>query len=201
MWLIITLASMVALFLIVLSVPLDLAFRLDVYDRTRFSVKPVWLFGLVGKKLGRRKKKAKPKKAKEKKRGARKTLKILRTTLKVLRTKGLLRQTKILVSDVFNSLGIRQLRANFRIGLDNPADTGLLFAFIGPTFVFFNPSGRYSINIKPSFEDEATLEGYMQAVVRLRPIRLVIPLLKFVFSLPILRVAKAVVLAKWKRKR
>lgn len=194
MWLIVALASLVALFLLVLSVPLDLAFRLDVHGRTRFSLKLVWLFGLVGKELGRRKKKAKPKKAKEKKGGARKALKILRT-------KGLLRQIKVLVTDVFNSLSIRQLRANFRIGLDNPADTGLLFAFIGPTFVLFSPPDRYSINIRPSFEDEAILEGYMQAVVRLLPIRLVIPLLKFVFSLPTLRFIKTAVSAKWKKKR
>jgi len=77
----------------------------------------------------------------------------------------------------------------------------LLFAFIGPTFVFFNPPDRCNINIKPSFEDEAILEVYMQAVVRLLPIRLVIPLFKFVFSLPTSRVIKAAVLAKWKRKR
>jgi len=194
LWLIITLASLVALFLLVLSVPLDLAFHLDVHGRTRFSLKMVWLFGLVGKELGRRKKKAKPKKDKEKKGGARKALKILRT-------KGLLRQIKILVTDVFNSLSIRQLRANFRIGLDNPADTGLLFAVIGPTFVFFNSPNKYSINIRPSFEDEAILEGHMQAVVRLLPIRLVIPLLKFVFSLPTLRFIKTAVLSKWKKKR
>ena len=199
MWLIVALASLVALFLLVLSVPLDLALRLDVHGRTRFSLKLVWLFGLVGKELGRRKKKgklkkAKPEKAKEKKGGARKALKILRT-------KGLLRQLKILVTDVLSSLSIRQLRADFRIGLDNPADTGLLFALIGPSLIFLSPSVRRSISIKPSFEVEAVLEGYAQAAVRLRPIRLVIPLLKFVFSLPTLRVIKATVLAKWKRKR
>ena len=199
MWLIIALASLVALFLLVLSVPLDLSFHLDVNGRARFNLKLVWLFGLVGKELGRRKKKAKPKIVKPKK--AKEKGKDARKALKILRTKGLLKQIKVLVTDVFNSLSIRQLRANFRIGLDNPADTGLLFAVIGPTFVLFNPPDRYSINIRPSFEDEAILEGYMQAVVRLLPIRLVIPLLKFVFSLPTLRLIKTAVSAKWKEKR
>jgi len=198
LWLIIALASLVALFLLILSVPLDLAFHLDVHGRTRSSLKLVWLFGLLSKELGRRKKakpkKAKPKKAKEKKKGA-------GIAIKILRTKGSLKQIKVLVTDVFNSLSIRQLRANFRIGLDNPADTGLLFAVIGPTFVFFSSSDRYSINIRPSFENEAILEGYMQAVARLLPIRLVIPLLKFVFSLPTLRLIKTAVSAKWKKKR
>jgi hypothetical protein len=194
LWLIVTLSSLLALILLVFSIPLDLTFHLDVHGRTRFSLKLVWLFGLVGKELRRRKKKAKPKKAKEKGEGARKTLKILRT-------KGLPKQIKILVTNVFNSLSIKQLRVNFRVGFDNPADTGLLFAVIGPTFVLFSPPDRYSINIRPSFEDEAILEGYMQAVVRLLPIRLVIPLAKFVFSLPTLRFIRTTVSAKWKKKR
>lgn len=199
MWLIVALASLVVLFLLVLSVPLDLAFHLDVHGRTRSSLRLVWLFGLLDKELGRRKKKAKPKKSKPKKDKERKGG--ARKALNVLRTKGLLRQIKVLVTDVFNSLRIRQFRANFSIGLDNPADTGLLFAVIGPMFVFFSPPDKYSINIRPSFEDEAILEGYMQAVVRLLPIRLVLPLLKFVFSPPTLRLIKTAVSAKWKKKR
>jgi hypothetical protein len=199
LWLIITLVSLVVLFLLILSIPIDLALRLDVNGRVRFNLKLLWLFGLLGKELGRRKKKAKPKKAKPKK--DKEKSKDARKVLKVLRTKGLLKQIKVFVTDVFKSLSIRQLRADFRIGLDNPADTGLLFACIGPAFVFLNHPGRYSVNIKPSFEDEAILEGYMQAVIRLLPIKLVLPLLKFAFSFPILRVIKAMVLIKWKRKK
>lgn len=199
MWLIITLVSLIVFFLLILSIPLDLALRLDVNDRTRFSLKLVWLFGLVGKELGRRKKKAKPKKVKPKKDKEKKGG--VRKAFKILRTKGLLRQIKILVTDVFKSLNIRQLRADFRIGLDNPADTGILFAYIGPAFVFLNHHGRYSVSIEPSFEDEAILEGYMKAVIRLLPIRLVLSLLKFAFSFPVLRVIKIAVSAKWKKKR
>lgn len=198
MWLIVILASLVALFLLVFSVPLDLAFHLDIHGKTRSKLKLVWLFGLVSKELERKKKaklkKAKPKKGKERKGGA-------RIALNILCTKGLPSQIKTFITDVFHSFGIRQFRANLRVGLDNPADTGLLFAFIGPTFVFLNTINRYSINIEPSFENEAILEGYIQAVVRLVPIMLVVPLLKFVFSLPTLRVIKAAVSDKWKRKR
>ena len=198
MWVIIALAGLFALVVLVLSIPLNLAFRLDVYGRPKFSLRLVWLFGLVSREIGRKKKakpkKAKPKKAKEKKGGARKALKILRT-------KGLLRQLKILVTDVLSRLKIRDLSIDFRVGLDNPADTGLLFATIGPSLIFLSPSVRRSISIKPSFEVEAVLEGYAQAAVRLRPIRLLVPLLRFVFSLAFLRVIKTVVLAKWKRKK
>lgn len=198
MWLIIVLASLVVLCFLFLCIPLDLAFRLDVHDKTKFSMKLVWMFGFIKKELGGRKKKAKPKKAKiqeaeGKKRGAGKAIGFLRT-------KGLLGQIKILVTDVWKSLSIRQLRVNFRIGFDDPADTGMLFAFLGPTFIFFNNTKSYSVDIIPSFEDDAVLEGYMQAVIRLLPIRLVFSLLRFIFSFPTLRVIKEMAVTKWKRK-
>jgi len=194
LWLLITLASLVALFLFILSVPLDLAFRADIDGRTRYNLKLVWLFGLVKRELGRRRRKAKPPKAKRKRQGA-------GIALGVLRTQGLIRQVRTLVADVFKSLSIRQLNADFRIGLGNPADTGLLFAFIGPAFVFINPPSRCRINLEPSFADEAVLEGQSQAVVRLLPIRLLIPGLRFFLSLPVLRAIKKVAWSRWKRRR
>ena len=199
MWLIITLVSLVTFFLLILCIPLDLSLRLDVNDRARFDLKLVWLFGLVAKKIRKkertaRHKKAKPKKVKDKKGSAKKALRILHT-------KGLFKQTKVLVTEIFKSLSIKQIRADFTIGLDNPADTGLFFAYIGPAFVLLNHPERHSISIKPSFEDEAILEGYVRAVVRVLPVRLVIPLLKFIFSPTTFRIIRAILIAKWKRKK
>ena len=193
MWVIIALAGLFALVVLVLSIPLDLAFRLDVYGRPKFSLRLVWLFGLVSKELKRGKKKPSKRKPRKRRGG--------RGIFRILRTKGLLRQLKALVMDILGCLKIRDLSIDFRVGLDNPADTGLLFATIGPSLIFLSPSVRRSISIKPSFEVEAVLEGYAQAAVRLRPIRLLVPLLRFVFSLAFLRVIKTVVLAKWKRKK
>ena len=193
MWVIIALAGLFALVVLVLSIPIDLAFRLDVYGRPKFSLRLVWLFGLVSKELKRGKKKPSKRKPRKRRGG--------RGIFRILRTKGLLRQLKALVMDILGCLKIRDLSIDFRVGLDNPADTGLLFATIGPSLIFLSPSVRRSISIKPSFEVEAVLEGYAQAAVRLRPIRLLVPLLRFVFSLAFLRVIKTVVLAKWKRKK
>jgi hypothetical protein len=193
LWVIIALAGLFTLVVLVLSIPLDLAFRLDVHGRPKFSLRLVWLFGLVSKDLKRGKKKPSKRKPRKRRGG--------RGIFRILRTKGLLRQLKALVMDILGCLKIRDLSIDFRVGLDNPADTGLLFATIGPSLIFLSPSVRRSISIKPSFEVEAVLEGYAQAAVRLRPIRLLVPLLRFVFSLAFLRVIKTVVLAKWKRKK
>jgi hypothetical protein len=196
LWLIIALASLAILLLLVLSIPVGLALRLDVNGRPSFSVRMFWLFGLVSKKL-ETKEKFGPKKEKPKKKKKRN----IRRIIAILTTRGLLKQIKILIRDVLKSTNIRQLRADFRVALDNPADTGLFFACLGPAFALFNRPGRCRIYIEPVFEEEALLEGYMQAVIRLLPIRLIFYLLKFIFSFPVLRAVRTTLSNKWKRRK
>jgi len=158
----------------------------------------VWLFGLVSKEITKVKKK--PEEKERVAEGKRKPRKIqARTIFKILRTKGLLKQLKRLLRDVLRRLKIRDLRVDFRVGLDDPADTGLLFALIGPTIFFLGSSRVHEIRVQPSFEDEAVFEGYLSGALRSVPIQLVVPCLRFVFSLATLRVVKILVLTKWKR--
>ena len=202
MWVIVTLAGLAGLIIFVLCVPFDAALNLDTSVRPRFRLRLVWLFGLISKELGRKKKKLEEKKEpprekpkKKKKRGSE-----FGTILKILRSKGLPRQIKNLVKDVFSQLQIRELGMNLKLGLDDPADTGFLFALIGATTSLSLPP-QYQIRVQPSFYDEALFEGYLHGVLRLRPIKLARPLIRFVFSLAVLRVAKTLVLSKWKRKK
>ena len=202
MWVIATLASLAVLIILVFCVPLDMTFHIEAYGKPNFRVKLSWLFGLVSKELRKGKKEPEEKrkvvkgKPKRRKRGIR-----ARTVLRILRTKGLLRRLGRLLRDIVSRLTIRQFRIDFRIGLDDPADTGLLFAIIGPATFFLGCSWRHQINVEPSFEDEAVFEGYLYGTVRLRPIQLVPPCMRFVFSLSTIRVLKVLVLAKWKRRK
>lgn len=202
MWVVVTLASLAAFIVLVLCVPLDIEPRLDVYGRPKFRMRLAWLFGLVSKEVGKGKKKPEEKKKvvtgkrKAKERGRR-----ARTIFEILRTKGVLRQFKGLVRDILSRLKIRDLAVDFRVGLDNPADTGLLFALIGPATFLLDSSRVHQIRVEPSFEDEAVFEGYLYGVVRLWPVQLVVPFLRFVFSLATIRVVKILVVSKWKRKK
>ena len=123
------------------------------------------------------------------------------TIFETLRTRGLLRQVSRLLRDVLGCLKIRDLAANFTVGLGDPADTGFLFAFIGPATFFLGSSFPHRIRIQPSFEDEAVCEGYLCGTVRVVPIRMVTPGVRFAFSLPAIRIVKRLVVAKWKRKK
>lgn len=195
MWIIVALVSLAVIVSLVLLVPFDIAFQVSMPGRPRFRMKLLWLFGLVSKEITRRKKVVK--KGQKPGEGKRR----FKNIFAILRIRGLLKQLKVLLSDIFGCLKIRDLLADFRVGLGNPADTGFLFALIGPTFFWLSSSFPLQMRVQPSFADKATFEGYSRGAVRLRPVQLVIPSLRFIFSLASIRVVKKLVLTKWKRKK
>ena len=201
MWVIVTLASLAVILVLVLSVPFDIAFQVSVPGRPRFRMKLLWLFGLVSKEITRKKKPEEKRKVVEKEPKPKEGKRRIGVIIGILRTKGLLKQLKVFLGDILGSLKIRDLAADFRLGLGNPADTGLIFALIGPTTFWLSSSFPLQIRVQPSFADEATFEGYSRGAVRLHPIQLVIPFLRFVSSLATVRMVKKLVLTKWKRKK
>ncbi|MFQ6122373.1 MAG: hypothetical protein ACE5LA_04860 [Dehalococcoidales bacterium] len=200
MWVIISLASLTVILILVLCVPLDVVLQADVYGRPKFRLRLSWLFGLVSKEITKRKKLEEKRAVKEKQK-LRDRRKGVRVIFEILRTRGLLGQLRRFLTDLLSRLRIRELGADFSMGLDNPADAGLLFALIGPAIPFLGSSRFHEIRLEPSSENGALLEGYSYGVARVRPIQLVTPLLRFAFSLATIRVLKKLVLTKWKRKK
>ena len=193
MWVLIALAALLALIVLLLSVPIDLAFSLEVYGRPKFKARFSWFFGLLsrdikGKKKGEAAlKKAVKKKAGKKKRGGG------RKALRLLTTRGLIWRLKALVLGILRRLEFREFRMDFRGGLENPVDSAMVFSLIWPAYLFLGPSFGRHVKLQVSFEGVAFLEGYCQGTVRLRPIRLAPPLARFIFSVPTLRAIKRLV--------
>ena len=200
MWVIAVLASLVILLIVVLCVPIDMVLHADGYGRPKFRLRLSWLFGLVDKEITRGKKQPEGKKEAEIKRKPGKRRWGIRWIFEILKARGLPGQSYDLLKSILSRLRIRNLAVDLRIGLDNPADTGFLFAVIGPALAFLNPRFPHQIRVQPSFE-EAVLEGYSYGRVRLRPIQLVTPFLKFAFSPAAIRAVKILVVSKWKRKK
>jgi len=182
-------------------VPLDVVLHTDVYGKLKFRLRLSWLFGLVSREVTGRKKPEEKKKVSKGKQKPGEGRKRAGDIFGILRTRGLLEQLRCLLSDVLSRFKVRDLLADFRVGLGDPADTGLLFAFIGPATLWLNSVFPCQIRLQPSFEDEAVLEGYSFGEVRLLPIQMVAPVLRFAFSLATLRVTKKLVLTRWKRKK
>ncbi|MBC8275105.1 MAG: DUF2953 domain-containing protein [Chloroflexi bacterium] len=200
MWAIAALVSLAVLITLLLCVPLDLVFRSNIDGKPRFGMRLIWLFGLVSHELRRGKKRPDEEAAIEHKQKRRDWIWRIGVTFEVLRTKGLLRQFVSLVKRIRRHIKIKELVANFNVGLDNPADTGLLFAFIAPANLLLRYFSPHQIKIEPSFAGETIIEGHLYGAVRVRPIQLAAPLMGFAFSLPTLRAVKKLVLSKWKRK-
>ncbi len=202
MWVIAALVSLAVLIVFALLVPLDVVLYVDVYGRPKFRMRLAWLFGLVSKEIAKKEKK--PEDKKKTVRGKRMPGKRgpgAGTILEILRARGLLGQIKLLLKGILRLPRIKDLAADLKVGLGDPADTGLLFALIGPATFFVGSSFPNQIKVQPSFTDEAVLEGSLHGALRLRPIQLIPPLLRFVFSLPTIRVAKILAVTKWRRKK
>lgn len=182
--------------------PLEVVLHIDVNGKPKFGAKLAWLFGLVSKELIPEKKRPEEEKRAVEGKQKRKDRKgNVRVIFQILRIKGLPERLSSLIRDILSRIKIRELRANLRLGLDSPADTGLLFAFIAPVNLLLSSSLPHQIRMRFSFADEAALEGYLYGAARVWPIHLVMPLTGFVFSLPAMRAGKTLVSTKWKREK
>ena len=200
MWAIAAIASLAILFTLLLYAPLDLKFHTSVYRKPKSSIRLVWLFGLVSKELKQTKKEPEANRVIEHKQKRGDWTQEIRAISEFLRIKGFLRQLVSFLKRIVRRIKIKKLIADFKIGLENPADIGLLFAFLAPLNLLMSYFSPHHIRIEPSFTSENIIEGHFDGELRLRPIQLAVPLIGFAFSLPTLRAIKKLVFSKWKRK-
>jgi hypothetical protein len=200
LWFIIALASLAALIILFLCIPVELVFRANTEERPKFSLRMIWFFGLFNRDLRQTQEKPVKKMVAEEKKDSN-WFRRIKFTVEILQTRGLLKQLGNFIMRTYRSMKVREFAANLKVDLDNPADTGLLFAFIAPVNLLTNYFLPYPIKIEPSFAGESFVTGYINARVKLTPIQVVAPATGFVFSIPSLRAAKKLVLYRWKRKR
>jgi len=199
LWILIVLVCLAVLLLFLLCLPIELSVRAELRERRRLQLKFTWLFGLVNREITGKKEKRGEKKETGKSTKKRRRLDP-RIIFSIIQNKGLLPRLKTLVKDLFSRLKFRDLAADLTIGLGDPGDTGMLFAFIGPVTAFFGSSHRHRIAIKPSFDSEAVLHGDTKGTIKIYPVQLIPPFFKFVFSVATIRVAGDLIKSKWGRK-
>ena len=76
------------------------------------------------------------------------------------------------VSDLWSAIHKKDVRLWIRAGLGDPADTGRLWAVLGPLSGIFSRPGDISVAIEPDFLD-ATLEVDSSGTVRVVPLQIV----------------------------
>jgi hypothetical protein len=158
----------------------------------------VWLFGLVKKDLFRKKIKAgleDKKKEVKKKPGDRNKFTLF---LRILRIEGVLNKITRFIKEVIFRLQIKHIRANLTLGFENPADTGILFAWLYPANYILRNLKFYDVNLQPSFAGDLVFEGSLQSTIRVHPVRFMAPIAKLLFSTTTIRVIRTITKRKWK---
>lgn len=180
MWVLIVLSGLVFLFVLSLCVPVDAVLEWDSTKQPRTRLIVVWLFGLIRFSPGRGKR-AKVKSPREKKV---RRMPSLTKILKIITIEGLFGKVAALVKSSLRQIRIEDIEGDIKLELDDPADAGLVCALLGAAYPIVWSTRLNRISIEPVLGEELLIRGSARAVVRLQPIRLVVPGLKFMFSRP-----------------
>lgn len=199
MWFLITIAIIIGigvLISLVLAIPIDALFNVDVHGKPQLKVRIKWLFGLVSfdanaqkGKLKETKKPAKPQEKPvkpKKKTGRADSWQQFTIVTEIIRIKGLLNEVKKLIIRLFRCFDFKQFNGDFSVGLFDPADTAFLFGIIAAVTIPLGHPLTGNFRLNPSY-DGLAFEGNLSGIIRLRPIYLVAPVVLFIFSPAILK--------------
>ncbi len=187
--------------ILLLSVPVDLAFNVRTYGDGKSVVRISWLFGLVGKDLLPAKKPAKKKPRKKPRETAKRDRRAdLGFFLSLLSTRGLPRGVLLLLRRTMGSLHVRSLDAALRLGLDDPADTGMLYSVLWIPLAFGGKLGPARLSVVPAFEGQ-TFELSLEGSVRIFPAQMVGNMLRFVLSPASVRIIALMVRTRWRKRK
>jgi hypothetical protein len=194
-------AIAVAVIVLLLSVPLDLSIRLEIREKPALRFGFAWLFGLIRKESGGDRKQGERKRRVPSKERAKKKPRQRWAFVDLLRIRGLVPGVLRLLRDVLRRVRIKHLSVDFLAGLGDPADTALVVGSVWLPVLLLSQSSSHAVRLQPSFDGGPVLQGHAHLVLRVRPIRLMPPIVRFVCSRPALRLLRLMVSSRWKRKR
>jgi hypothetical protein len=188
----VVIAILFGLLVLLLAVPVDVAFRFEGIEAFKGQLAIRWLFGLLRFRIHLPgaaqprppQPKAKPEAAKvrvkPKERGGRPRI------LAVLRQAAFRRRAYRLVKDLVRATHPQQLRLRMRLGLGDPADTGRLWAFVGPLNALAQNLRNAEVRIEPEFMDPV-FEFEAHGRFRLIPLQFLALAIAFALSPPSIR--------------
>jgi hypothetical protein len=193
-------AGILLLVILLFSIPVDLAFDVTTYRRGGGRLRVGWFFGLVGKDLLPDKEKHPPKVKKAGKVKRAKKTPDLALLIPVLSTRALVAGVVRLFRRTLRSLRVREMDVSLRLGLPDPADTGLMYGVCWPAFAFRGSSSAVRFRLEPAFEGPV-FEASLQGAVRVFPAQVAANAVRFVVSPPGLRVIRLMVVSWWKKRK
>ena len=111
-----------------------------------------------------------------------------RDLLSIIQTEGLIGNLKRLLKGLSCALRVSHLRARFRMGFEDPADTGRAAGYLWSAAGYLESLYPIDVDVEPSFYEEA-LEFEGEGTLRVWPALVVLPLFRFALSMPTLKTA------------
>jgi hypothetical protein len=177
--------------LLVLAVPVNLNFRFRGIEAPEAHVEVGWLFGLVHHRIqlsGRaRRTRSYSGPTRRGVRGAQ--------VAAVLRQGAFRRRLMRLFRDLFNAAHVSDLAVRLRLGLGDPADTGRLWALVGPLSAVAQRLANAQISVQPEFID-AKLEFDVRGRMVIVPLQLLAVVMAFALSPPSIRAWRSIKAAR-----
>ena len=142
--------ALVLLLLALLAVPVEFSYRLEWRRGFDGEARLLWLFGLVRFPLtpSREKKRIEAAKKPREKPSTKKL-----RPLAAIRQKSFRQRLLRFARDSWRAIGKRDLYLRARVGLDDPADTGQLWALLGPLSGWLASLDGAAIELEPEFAD------------------------------------------------
>lgn len=186
--------SLITVFILIISIPVDIKIDWNSRQKPQGRFVVGWLFGIVGKRITGQKPRPKDKK----RLSLTERLHRIQHFLEIIWTRGLLKQILHLIRDIFRQLYLKYCNVDIKIGLGDPSETGLLFVIVY-SIMPFSSRLTHHVNLQPEFNGEAIFEGQLHIIIRFLPIKLIVPITKFVFSVAALNLTRALISNRWKR--
>ncbi|WP_455205087.1 DUF2953 domain-containing protein [Kaarinaea lacus] len=179
----ILIAILLGVIIAILAIPFEFRFNIQRRESFHSEVAVRWLFGIVTFDVLRPQK---PRgKNQQHTRAAKKKTKKKRKNIgnaKELIWNAKFRQRLIrFVKDIFNSVHISAFNLRLQLGLDDPADTGRLWAFMGPLSIWLSKLSNTKVQLQPDFQNELVYLN-TNGTVRIIPLAIIGNVLAFLLS-------------------
>lgn len=156
--------------LVLLFIPVDLSLYLEKDEVLDYHATLSLLFGFITIDMDRKGRKTEKSVLPKKKKSGKADL------MSLFGHKAFIKRFIRLISDLLHSCRIKELNLHCRIGLGDPADTGILLSTVWPLLL------PWKNTILETDFQEAVFEGYCKAKIRIFPIQIIGNILAFVFS-------------------
>lgn len=179
-------AIVLSLIVILLAMPVTLTYRYSWAETQSADVRLDWAFGLVHADVTPDLVNDETEAARRKAGWWRRSKDGKANVMVAIRLPAFRRRILRFVSDVWRAIHKKNVQLMVRLGLGDPADTGRLWAVLGPLSGMLASLRDVRITIEPDFID-ATLDIDSSGTIRIVPLQLVAILIGLAFSPPVWR--------------